>query len=138
MPFLQPVPLPPEEFVPETFLRCFRWGKAEGSAQGDFHGVFIDILPFDEDLFAHHDRRGGRQVEGVVLVGVKLGFRLRYGFHLYFMPVAQPGHHLEEVLSGLPPGLVEKESDFHHWLPSFQIAPFMTASIRCRNRTGGR
>jgi hypothetical protein len=28
--------------------------------------------------------------------------------------LAQPGHHLEEMLSGLAVGLVEKESDFQH------------------------
>jgi hypothetical protein len=79
--------------------------------------VFVNIGAFNDDFITHHDRGSRGQIQLEVLVRLVLGDGLGnyLAFELVFF--AQPGHHLEKMLSGLAIGLVEKESNFQHFYP---------------------
>ena len=81
------------------------------------HGLqlsFSHVGAFHHDVVAHHHRGGRRQVQFKILVRLVVGDGFGNGLDLNCIFLAQPGHHLLEMLSGLAVGLVHKKSDFKH------------------------
>ena len=73
-----------------------------------------DIAAFDDDLVTDQDRRGDRQVEGKVVVGLVFGLWFCSNFDGNWIFFPQPGDNLLEVFSRLAVWFVEKKADLQH------------------------
>lgn len=76
--------------------------------------IFSHVGAFHHDLLAHHHRRRGRQVQLKIFIRLVFGNGLGDDYAFEMVLLAQPGHHLEKMLSRIAVGLIQEKSDFNH------------------------